>query len=794
MPFVPPIRFTVSQLRVAAACPRMHHFDCVDNRENDRVTPRVSRLWEPGDGSMAAGSLFHDAVEKFNREAGRDGAVREIVERDGADRDALFRGLMRHFTHRILNRPRLVDLPADVIHNFSRCVEAWFGELADIIHKACTEGRPAGEIVGELFADLPKRVDLTLHVGPREQPVHVVGRLDYVFFDRRSDRLRILDYKLGPASSVDKDRFQVAAYATLYRRQHGYASDAGVLYLHPERVLVDLPWSEVQELRHGVYDLLASMVEWARFDPAAGTGLRPPGNVAWCAACRWRRVCENRLGEKSLGESLHGRSESREPTEPRVEVTAVPLSAPAEPDEELTDEPPDVDPGPTGEGDMLWLGATPDAQHDVRIEKRHLSTHTIIVGAAGSGKTWLAKAFLEEAILCGVPVLAIDPQGDLVQFLRPSDESGLSEAERAGRRRFLERVEPRIFTPGTAHGVRLALSPIRMPTVDELARLRETGRESAIEDLIGEMALDLAALATQKTRKVEQEQTILVCVLRALMKPARERSGTCDPSRRTLRIEDIADALHDPESVGVDQPDRFISRTAREKLGRQLYALVSGPFARQFTGGMTLDLGRLQTPVAAGRTPLNVVYLNAMNEAEKPVFVASLASEIYRWMICSGGDARSPRLLFSIDEASTFLPSGTYDPPAKRPLLRLFAQGRKYGVGCLLCTQSPRSVDYNVVSNCSTKIIGRLESAQDSETIAKWFQSSGPRPGWIGERPGAAAGTFVARWPEQPADLDGAVFTSRRLYSQHGGAWSPEQVESALADDATHAALRRSGA
>ena len=47
-----------------------------------------------------------------------------------------------------------------------------------------------------------------------------------------------------------------------------------------------------------------------------------------------------------------------------------------------------------------------------------IKTHIAVVGAAGSGKTWAAKCLVEEVILAGVPVIAIDPQGNLVQFIR----------------------------------------------------------------------------------------------------------------------------------------------------------------------------------------------------------------------------------------------------------------------------------------------------------------------------------------------------------------------------------------
>src|SRR5512143_717299 len=46
-----------------------------------------------------------------------------------------------------------------------------------------------------------------------------------------------------------------------------------------------------------------------------------------------------------------------------------------------------------------------------------LTTHAVVVGMTGSGKTGLCIGMLEEAALTGVPALMIDPKGDITNML-----------------------------------------------------------------------------------------------------------------------------------------------------------------------------------------------------------------------------------------------------------------------------------------------------------------------------------------------------------------------------------------
>lgn len=825
------VHFSVTQLRVAATCPRLHWFDARATASRSDGKTVVSRVWRNGEAPAGGGALFHTAIERFNAAARTSDEIKRALESAGSP-EQLQQALMRWFNATCIDTDALAARPVTLVRGFIAAVQLYMEELARLAAQARASGQGADELQAQLFGDGRKRVDVTFHVGDDLQ-VHVAGAIDYVYFDPRLGKHRIVDYKLTPATSPNSDLFQVFTYALMHHHQHGTRPDVAVFYLHPSRSVHEASWEEVLAARPKIYQLIASMVAWADHARGRADGLHPPGDLSYCRSCKHERsgACVAELGDKDRG-AWDRRPAALDPTRVTAEADAeVGASSGEEP---IVEEDPEVEaaraivpplsiiasakaakspatsapianvsgaraegakappakvptatsvprasrpssaratpkPAPTSREPGMWLGAD-DAGEPVIMDPSVLRTHVSVVGAAGSGKTWMAKVIAEEALRAGIPVVAIDPQGDLVQMMEARPREEIPEELRSAWDDFHARVEPRIWTPGSSHGTRLCLDPIRLPSASDLAHIESRAlREEEEEGLLVAVAGNLVSLCGRGGEE-ESQRTLLYQVLRRM------------PRREAVKLQDIVAAISEPDVVGIDEPDRIIRKSEREKLARRLNTFVEGPAGRLFSGGTRLDFAELLRPSTPGKTKLNVVYLNALgSDDEKHFFLAALATELYRWMITrADASSGSVNLLFYIDEARDWIPAGASKPPAKQPLIRLFTQGRKYGVGCLLCTQSPRSVDYNVFGNTSTKLVGRLEASQDVDRVVDWFTVEGGAPPWVAARKGAPKGSFVARWPEMPERLAGRAFKGRSLFTRHAGAWSPDRVERAV--------------
>lgn len=789
-------RFSVSEARTAITCPRIFYFDEARHRANPASPKKVTRIWVNGGGVAGGiGKFFHDQIERFQKKA-RDApslaqAIHLAATAPKDEREERIVGaFIRFLNEDSLDHEALRQKPVPAVQAFLGAVRVCMGRFASHVQYGLDLGHPVPTILEQLFGDLGKRVDVTFRIGPEKLAVRVNGAIDCIFHDMTTGAERILDYKLTPASHPSKDVLQSALYALMHHQQHRSTPSVCVVYLYPDVRNVSVEWPQLLAQRDVVLRLLASMAAWADFDEATGTGLKPPGEPGLCSACHWRHGCEERLGPKAAGSwySIGSVEQAMRMDEP------IPSDADADAEVEVHDppEPPPVEEPDDGEPVAaggttkvgcrptdLFLGTAADGQ-PVGMPLHDLTMHAAVCGSAGSGKTWMAKVIIEEVLRQGVPAILIDPQGDLVQFLQEADlPSDATAEERRLQREFRERIDVQVWTPGTSHARRLMLAPFSLPSPGDLQGITSPERRSEeLHALLGAAASSLVRFAAAKGDE-QVQQAFVHEILRRL---SEHRAAEADRASREVTISHVVAALMDPESCGIDNANVFIGKAEREKLARKVNALVAGPASMLFGGGTPLDIDALVSGRCPGRTPLNILYLNALtDDTQKHFVVATVAAEVYRWMI-STSSTGAMRLLWFVDEAKDYLPAGTSKPAAKEPLVRLFSQGRKYGVGCVICTQSPRSVDYNVFSNASTKLIGRIEASQDLDRVREWFSNAGGAPSWLDGRLGVQDKSFVGRWPSIAPEIEGAAFRARRLFSRHEGAWSPEKLERILRD------------
>lgn len=359
---------------------------------------------------------------------------------------------------------------------------------------------------------------------------------------------------------------------------------------------------------------------------------------------------------------------------------------------------------------------------DVRIPLDALLTHLVALGSTGSGKTVLCKSIIEEVALNGVPVIAVDPQGDLASLAIPSED---------GSKEFTDNVEVAIFTPASDSGIPICINP--------LAKVEEdVGRYAAV------VSGALCQLIGYDTTK-EIGQTV-ESYLYSLLKDLWSRGERIRDFRKLARI------------VAEERKESLLTEGERRTLARRIRLLATERRALLFGYGVPLDIDLLR-----GERRISVIYLNTLpSQAEKSFFVSFLVSSLYDWMLKHPSDEL--QLLFYIDEVAAYMPPDPYTPPSKRILRTLFKQARKYGIGCMMATQNPADVDYKAFSQFGIWALGKLTTKQDVGKVKLALDSIGCDPDIIRKLPSLSPPSMILFAP----GLFGiAEVDVRRLYTRH---------------------------
>ncbi len=376
-----------------------------------------------------------------------------------------------------------------------------------------------------------------------------------------------------------------------------------------------------------------------------------------------------------------------------------------------------------------------------------LTTHGVVVGMTGSGKTGLCLDLLEEAALSNLPALMIDPKGDITNAilhfpdLAPADFApwiNADTARREGRsveeaavataeswrkglaswdiaperiQRLKDSVQFAVYTPGSDAGLPLSiLSSLAAPDLDwdenrDLLREQVATTVTALLGLIGMKNID----------PLQSREHIL---LANIFEHTWSRGQDLEMSNLILQVQ-----TPPFEKLGVFPVDQFFPEKSRFALAMQLNNILAAPSFQAWIHGTPLDISQLlYTP--DGRPRHSIFYIAHLAEAERMFFVTLLLSAAEAWMRGLRGTT-SLRAMVYFDEIFGYLPPIAM-PPSKPVLLRLLKQARAFGLGLLLATQNPADVDYKGLSNTGTWFIGKLATERDKERLLDGLSSSSP--------------------------------------------------------------------
>lgn len=312
------------------------------------------------------------------------------------------------------------------------------------------------------------------------------------------------------------------------------------------------------------------------------------------------------------------------------------------------------------------LGHT-SAGRAVRVSR--LDQHLVILGSTGSGKTWAGKRVVQEAVLAGDPVIVIDSQGDLASLLsrlsrRDASRLGLNPFDVA---RWETLTSKRVLVAGEDVGIGTALDGEPQDCAEQLVSL--------LKDIPGPRRIEAVTLVMQLLERGHRSLPELTAHLL-------EREG-----------------------------EKLARRVA---LGLQL--LTNGAL-RGLVNAPALDLDSLH-----GLTVIHTGNLNSDDEAM--LFLARLFERLTHWM--RARPVRSRRLLVFLDEVAGILPP-TAKPLPKTPLLTLLRQGRKFGVGVILASQSPGDLDYKGLGQARAWLIGCMATQQEVAKVSDRIRAMAPR-------------------------------------------------------------------
>jgi hypothetical protein len=377
----------------------------------------------------------------------------------------------------------------------------------------------------------------------------------------------------------------------------------------------------------------------------------------------------------------------------------------------------------------------------VGIARGELTTHGVIFGMTGSGKTGLGVVLIEECLARGVPVLAIDPKGDLTNLglvfpglsadefepwidAAAATASGVSPGAYAQSQSDLWREglarwgidesaladyvaghDFTVYTPGSSTG-----RPLNV--LGSLAAPHTGDHEAVAEEVEGYVSALLSLIGIEADPLSSREHILLSNIITVAWAAGED-----------LDLAELVALVQQPpmRRLGVFDLDQFYPPADRAALAMKLNGLLASPGFQAWMQGDPIDIGAmLRTP--DGRPRCAVVTTAHLDDEQRHSATAMVLSKVVSWMRTQSGTSELRAVVY-MDEVAGYLPP-TAQPPTKKPAMLLLKQARAFGLGVVLATQNPVDIDYKALSNAGTWMVGRLTTQRDRARLLAGMSSA----------------------------------------------------------------------
>jgi DNA helicase HerA-like ATPase len=336
-------------------------------------------------------------------------------------------------------------------------------------------------------------------------------------------------------------------------------------------------------------------------------------------------------------------------------------------------------------GIILDEALLPNAK--VNLSLKQFNRHGLVAGSTGSGKTKSLQVLAEQLSLQGVPCLLMDIKGDMSGLAMPGQMD--------------TRIEER------CKSLRMDFSPSSFPV--ELLSLSPEVAGLSLRSSIK----SLGPLLFSRILELNDVQTGVVTILFEYAK---------SKSWEIIELNDFQALLRYCQTdAGNQDISAAFGQVSSATLGTIMRRTVelesqSGDY---FFGEPEFDILDLLRAHSDGRGIISILRL--MDMQTKPFLfstvILKLISELYT-ILPEVGDLDKPKLVVFIDEAHILFKN------ASKPLLNMLDSIvkliRSKGVGLIFCTQTPKDIPDNILSQLGFKIqhVLRAFTAKDRQAIS----------------------------------------------------------------------------